>query len=223
VREKLAKLLALQSKYPEAVVQIKKTLELRKKLGSNKISNDLSQMINTNWYKEHLNTELPKELDVSNQIIDIIYIEDDLVLKTGVVENQNKSKKLAYVSFGLDDGAVLMHNQFPKISSVVIGSVINVFFEEGSRSPIRWKRSDQDLIDGLLQEFTGTLEQVPEKDFGFIRTTLKESIFVPPDLMYQMKDKVKSKVTCRAILALDKSKGKEGWKALCEIEIICEW
>ena len=73
VREKLAKLLALQSKYPEAVVQIKKTLELRKKLGSNKISNDLSQMINTDWYKEHLNTELPKEIDVSNQVIDIIY------------------------------------------------------------------------------------------------------------------------------------------------------
>ena len=180
-------------------------------------------MINTNWYKEHLNTELPKELDVRNQIIDIIYIEEDLVLKTGVVENQNKIKKLAYVSFGLDDGVVLMHHQFPKISSVGIGSVINVFFEEGSRSPIRWKTTDQSLIDGLLQEFTGTLEQVPEKDFGFIRTALKESIFVPPDLMHQMKDEVKSKVTCRAILTLDKSKGKEGWKALCNIKLICEF
>ncbi len=223
VREKLAKLLALENQHPEAVVQINKALELRKKLGSNKISNDLSQMINTNWYKEHLNTELPKELDVSNQIIDIIYIEDDLVLKTGVVENQNKIKKLAYVSFGLDDGVVLMHHQFPKISSVGIGSVINVFFEEGSRSPIRWKTTDQSLIDGLLQEFNGTLEQVPEKDFGFIRTASKESIFVPPGLMHQMKDEVKSKVTCKAILTLDKSKDKEGWKALCNIETICEF
>ena len=223
VREKLAKLLALQNKHPEAIVQIIKALELRKKLGSNKISNDLTQMINSNWYKEHLNTKLPKEIDVSNQVIDIIYADDDLVLKTGVVDNQNQTKKLAHVSFGPDNGVVLMHHQFSKISNVGIGAIINVFFEEGSHSPIRWKRADQSLIDGLLNEFTGILEQVPKKDFGFIRTTLKESIFVPPDLMYQMKDKVKSKVTCRAILALDKSKGKEGWKALCEIETICEF
>ena len=223
VREKLAKLLVVQEKYPEAVVQIKKVLELRKKLGSNKISNDLNQMISTDWYKKYISTDLPKEIDVSNQVIDIIYLEDDLVIKTGVVDNQNKSKKLAHVSFGLDDGVVLMHNQFPKISRVEIGSVINVFFEEGSHSPIRWKKSDQTSIDGLLQEFTGTLEQVPEKDFGFIRTASKKSIFVPPDLMHQMKDEVKSKVTCRAILTLDKSKDKEGWKALCNIKLICEF
>ena len=223
VREKLAKLLSLQSKHPEAVFQIKSALELRKKLGSNKISNDLNQMINTDWYKEHLNTKLPKETDVSNLVIDIIHNEDDLVFQTGVVDNQNKSKKLAHVSFGLDDGVVLRHNQFSKISSVGIGCVVNIFFEEGSHSPIRWKRAGQSLINGLLHEFTGILEQIPEKDFGFIRTNLKESIFVPPDLMYQIKDKVKSKVTCRAILTLDKSKGKEGWKALCDIETICEF
>jgi len=223
VREKLAKLLVLESKHLEAVLQIKKALELRKKLGSNKISNDLNQMISTDWFKKHANANLPKEIDVSNFVVDIIYNEEDLVFKTGVVDNQNKIKKLAHVSFGLSDGVVLTHNQFSEISYVGIGSIINVFFEEGSHSPIRWKRAGQSVIDGLLHEFTGILEQVPEKDFGFIRTTLKENIFVPPDLMYQMKDKVKSKVTCRAILALDKSKGKEGWKALCEIEIICEW
>tara|TARA_B100000767_G_C19649123_1_gene485933 strand:- start:130 stop:975 length:846 start_codon:yes stop_codon:yes gene_type:complete len=217
VREKLAKLLTLESRYPEATVQIIKALELRKKLGSNKISNDLSQMMNTNWYKEHLNTNLPKEIDVSNQVTNIIYVEDDLILKMGVIDNQNQALKLAHVSFGLDDGAVMMYHQFSKIKNVGIGCVINVFFEKGSRIPIRWKMTREYLIDGLLNEFTGTLEQVSEKDFGFIQTASKESIFVPPQLMHQMKDKVKSKVTCRAILTIDKSKGKEGWKALCNI------
>ena len=223
VREKLAKLLTLESRYPEATVQIMKALELRKKLGSNKISNDLSQMMNTNWYKEHLNANLPKEIDVSNQVTDIIYVEDDLVLKTGVIDNQNKAKNLAHVSFGLDDGVVMKYHQFSKIKNVGIGCVINVFFEEGSRLPIRWKETREYLIDGLLNEFTGILEQVSEKDFGFIRIASKESVFVPPQLMHQMIDKVKTNVTVRAILTIDKSKGKEGWKALCNIENICEF
>lgn len=223
VREKLAKLLTLESRYPEATVQIMKALELRKKLGSNKISNDLSQMMNTNWYKEHLNANLPKEIDVSNQVTDIIYVEDDLVLKTGVIDNQNKAKNLAHVSFGLDDGVVMKYHQFSKIKNVRIGCVINVFFEEGSRLPIRWKETREYLIDGLLNEFTGILEQVSEKDFGFIRIASKESVFVPPQLMHQMIDKVKTNVTVRAILTIDKSKGKEGWKALCNIENICEF
>ena len=223
VREKLAKLLTLESRYPEATVQIMKALELRKKLGSNKISNDLSHMMNTNWYKEHLNANLPKEIDVSNQVTEIIYVEDDLVLKTGVIDNQNKAKNLAHVSFGLDDGVVMKYHQFSKIKNVGIGCVINVFFEEGSRLPIRWKDTREYLIDGLLNEFTGILEQVSEKDFGFIRTASKESVFVPPQLMHQMIDKVKTNVTVRAILTIDKSKGKEGWKALCSIENICEF
>ena len=223
VREKLAKLLTLESRYPEATVQIMKALELRKKLGSNKISNDLSHMMNTNWYKEHLNANLPKEIDVSNQVTEIIYVEDDLVLKTGVIDNQNKAKNLAHVSFGLDDGVVMKYHQFSKIKNVRIGCVINVFFEEGSRLPIRWKETREYLIDGLLNEFTGILEQVSEKDFGFIRIASKESVFVPPQLMHQMIDKVKTNVTVRAILTIDKSKGKEGWKALCNIENICEF
>ena len=223
VREKLAKLLTLESRYPEATVQIMKALELRKKLGSNKISNDLSHMMNTNWYKEHLNANLPKEIDVSNQVTEIIYVEDDLVLKTGVIDNQNKAKNLAHVSFGLDDGVVMKYHQFSKIKNVRIGCVINVFFEEGSRLPIRWKDTREYLIDGLLNEFTGILEQVSEKDFGFIRIASKESVFVPPQLMHQMIDKVKTNVTVRAILTIDKSKGKEGWKALCNIENICEF
>ena len=223
VREKLAKLLTLERRYPEATVQIMKALELRKKLGSNKISNDLSHMMNTNWYKEHLNANLPKEIDVSNQVTDIIYVEDDLVLKTGVIDNQNKAKNLAHVSFGLDDGVVMKYHQFSKIKNVGIGCVINVFFEEGSRLPIRWKETREYLIDGLLNEFTGILEQVSEKDFGFIRIASKESVFVPPQLMHQMIDKVKTNVTVRAILTIDKSKGKEGWKALCNIENICEF
>ena len=223
VREKLAKLLTLESRYPEATVQIMKALELRKKLGSNKISNDLSHMMNTNWYKEHLNANLPKEIDVSNQVTEIIYVEDDLVLKTGVIDNQNKAKNLAHVSFGLDDGVVMKYHQFSKIKNVGIGCVINVFFEEGSRLPIRWKDTREYLIDGLLNEFTGILEQVSEKDFGFIRIASKESVFVPPQLMHQMIDKVKTNVTVRAILTIDKSKGKEGWKALCNIENICEF
>lgn len=223
VREKLAKLLTIESRYPEAAVQVMKALELRKKLGSNKISNDLSQMMNTNWYKEHLNTNLPKEIDVSNQVSDMIYVEDDLVLKTGVVDNQNQAKKLAHVSFGLDDGVVMKYHQFSKIKNVGTGCVINVFFEEGSRLPIRWKKTREYLIDGLLNEFTGTLEQVTEKDFGFIRISSGESVFVPPQLMHKMKEKVKTNVTVRAILTIDKSKGKEGWKALCNIENICEF
>jgi len=132
---------------------------------------------------------------------------------------------------------VLRHNQFSDISSIKVGSVINVFFEEGSHSPVRWNKSEQTSIDGLLQEFTGVLEQVPEKEFGFIRTALKESIFVPPDLMLTIKDKIKSKIKCMGMLSIDKNKGKEGWKALYiikeenyknsekpeKIQVICEF
>ena len=237
VREKLAKLLVVQEKYPEAVVQIKKALELRKALGSKKISNDINQMISTDWYKKYTGTNLPKEIDVSSHVNDIIYNEEELVSRTGVVDNQNKNKKLAHVSFGLDDGVVLRYNQFSDIRSVGVGSVINVFFVKGSHSPIRWNESEQTSIDGLLQEFTGVLEQVPEKEFGFIRAASKESIFVPPDLMFTIKDKIKSKIQCMGMLSIDKNKGKEGWKALYiireenyknsekpeKIDILCEF
>jgi tetratricopeptide (TPR) repeat protein len=214
VREKLAKLLVTQGKYIEAVVQITKTLELRKILGSNKISNDLNQMINTDWYKKYVGGDLPKEIDVSNLVNDIIYNSEELIFKIGVIDNQNKERKLAHVSFGLDDGVVLLHNQFSDISSIKVGTVINVFFEEEGHTPIRWKGSEQTLIDGFLQEFSGFLELVPEKEFGFIRIDSKESIFVPPYLMHTIKDKTESKIKCIGMLAMDKSKGKKGWKAL---------
>ena len=132
---------------------------------------------------------------------------------------------------------VLRYNQFSDIRSVGVGSVINVFFVKGSHSPIRWNESEQTSIDGLLQEFTGVLEQVPEKEFGFIRAASKESIFVPPDLMFTIKDKIKSKIQCMGMLSIDKNKGKEGWKALYiireenyknsekpeKIDILCEF
>ena len=213
-REKLAKLLVAQGRYVEAVVQITKTLKLRKTLGGNKISNDLNQMINTDWYKRYIDTDLPKEINVSDLVSDIIFNNEELISKIGVVDNQNKERKLAHVSFGLDEGVVLIYNQFSGISSTEVGTVINVFFEEGEHVPIRWEKSERTLINGFLQEFSGSLELVSEKEFGFIRVNSKESIFVPPHLMRAIEDKTKSKIKCIGMLTMDKSKGKKGWKAL---------
>ncbi|MBT6914597.1 MAG: hypothetical protein HOA38_04070 [Candidatus Marinimicrobia bacterium] len=213
VREKLAKLLAIKERFEEAAAHLKRALTVREK-EKLKIPDSLKQLLATNWYQQNADLKLSKELDVSSLVDDILYESANLVSRFGVLDNQNEHKKLAYISFGVNEGVVLRYKQFTGIENIKLGSVVSVEVEEGGSTAIRWSESEKSTIDGLLENFVGLMEKPDDREFGFLRVTGGPSIFVPPNLMKKIGNVSDENFRCKAILSMDKKKGKEGWVAL---------
>ena len=131
--------------------------------------------------------------------------------RTGVIDNQNTEKSLAYVAFSINEGVVLEYRRFKGVSDMRMGDIIEIGLADGDHRAIKWRKSATTEIAGFCQQFVGELTQRDGQSFGFVVTNDRRRVFIPPNLMGGAALGVQ--LVCRAVMGEDKQ-GKEGWRAL---------
>jgi hypothetical protein len=109
-----------------------------------------------------------------------------------------------------------MHRQFPKVSGLPLGTLVEIGRAVPDGPPLDWRLSDAHSLPGLCETFAGTLERQTDKDFAFIRTA-RDDIFVLPELAKKFAQGQTYEVSCLATRRTNKQ-GKTGWRAVKFIE-----
>jgi hypothetical protein len=215
-RTRLAQLLAAESRFPEAALQVKKAVQTRQDMGY-RVPPDLSQLSRSEWYRKFGGTKnLPPEPDVTEEAEAILLGEEagEIEFRLGVIDNQNLNKELAHVAFSADEGVILLYRRFKNIADEPLGTLVEVGFVGNQRNPLRFRRSETKDISGFYEDFVGELSKRPGQSFAFVTAETGERVFVPPTLFANSGLHEGCMVRCRAILSKDKKRGKLGWKAL---------
>ncbi|MGD9975655.1 MAG: tetratricopeptide repeat protein [Desulfatirhabdiaceae bacterium] len=212
IRRKLAEFLAMAGRHDEAAHHVKMALDIRQQMGFS-IPADLAQLARSQWYRQSKPKACIHISELQARAHGLLCT--DLITRLGVVDNQNPEKQLAHVAFSVTDGMLIRYTQFTGIHAVPVGTVIEVACDKSAtHKPVRWKIAAQSSIPGLFETFQGILEIASGKPFGFVRRTDGGIVFVPPAVMQGYSGKTKTDVRCRAILSLDRTKNRQGWRAL---------
>lgn len=215
LRITLAKKLSEKGRYAEAGLHVCKALEYRQS-NNFKIPDELNQLQNSTWYQDVLKSnEMKKSPSVKEQALEILINldKDNIVNVRGVIEHHNKTKEMAYVLFGTDEGMPIFYGKFPHVKNMEVGTVLEISYSKiNHKKPVSIKVVSEKEIGGLCQIFTGVLNRVSDKNFAFIKSG-EESVFVPPNLAEGYQHSVTYQVQCRVIKSRNKQ-GKLGWRAV---------
>lgn len=211
-RQKFAELLINKQLFIEAKTEIIKIITIREQ-HSWKISNQLSEWIQSDWYAKTEakpdNKQLyAKFVDVADEVL-----FQDIPEKIIIVEFVNKDKKiLNFIN------SKKLHGYFSyKNLSIkpIIGDVFNVRLEavgnEGLYKALTLKKTDESMLQNsdAYKEVTGILRIPEAKNFGFL-----EDVFISPDVLSSTQIKDGEKIHCKAIMSYNKKKNEWGWKCL---------
>ncbi len=211
-RNKFAEILIKKERYQEAKTEIEKILKIRNKHGW-KISNQLSQWINSDWYStvEASSTNNPLYSKYLKEAEEILFqdIPEDQV----VVEFVNRDKKI--VNFIKDKN---YHGFFTyKGTSLdpAIGDFLSVRLQaigtDGFYKVLTVKKSLKHELQNLdiVRKAKGKFRQNNGQSFGFL-----EDIFVSPEIVNENKLKNGDAIKGLAILSFNKKKNEWGWKLI---------
>ncbi len=215
-RVRLAHLLAIAGRFPDAARQVRTALQVRENAGW-KIPDDLVRLARTDWYRSLAKVkDLPPEPDAAEAAEVILFGGEGREIETrlGIIDNQNPDRSLAHVAFSPTEGVVLHYKRFKLAADLSVGTFVQVGVAGDPPHPVRVTRSTERSILGFCEVKTGEFTQRPGQEFGFVITTRGERVFVPPAVLAANIRRLGEIVHCLAVLGEDKKRGALGWKAL---------
>lgn len=223
VRIHLAQRLALVGRFNEAAYQASLALQYRENHGF-KVPQELQQMLASDWYQQAVANcsmqPMPKVESAARALLQELD-QQNLTYTRGVIDHINTEKALSYIATGADTGFGLLHNKFPKVATLLPGTVVEIGRAEPEGHPLDWRISEVQTIPGLCEIFVGTLDRPKDKTFAFIRTS-RDDIFVAPEMAAAFTPGTQHDVNCLAIRRTNKQ-GKTGWRAVKFIEQEDQW
>lgn len=223
VRIHLAQRLALVGRFNEAAHQASLALQYRENHGF-KVPQELQQLLASDWYQQAVANSsmqpMPKVESAARTLLQELD-RQNLTYTRGVIDHINTEKALSYVATGADTGFGLLHNKFPKVATLLPGTVVEIGRAEPEGHPLDWRISEVQTIPGLCEIFTGTMDRPEDKTFAFIRTS-RDDIFVTPGMAGAFTPGTQHDVNCLAIRRTNKQ-GKTGWRAVKFIEQEDQW
>lgn len=218
VRINLAQRLALVGRFNEAAHQANLALQYREK-HAYKVPQELHQLLTSDWYQDALANNslqpLPKAEPNARALLQELD-RKNLTYTRGVIDHINAEKGLSYIATGAVTGFALFHKKFPAVASLLPGTVVEIGCTESDGHPLDWRMSEDQIIPGLFEMFSGTLNRQEGKTFAFIRAG-RDDVFVAPEMAETFTPGVEYDVTCQAIRRTNKQ-GKTGWRAVKFIE-----
>ena len=223
VRIHLAQRLALVGRFNEAAHQASLALQYRENHGF-KVPQELQQLLASDWYQQAVANSsmqpMPKVESAARALLQELD-RQNLTYTRGVIDHVNTEKALSYIATGADTGFGLLHNKFPKVATLLPGTVVEIGRAEPEGHPLDWRISEVQTIPGLCEIFVGTLDRPEDKTFAFIRTS-RDDIFVTPGMAGAFTPGTQHDVNCLAIRRTNKQ-GKTGWRAVKFIEQEDQW
>lgn len=223
VRIHLAQRLALVGRFNEAAHQAGLALQYRENHGF-KVPQELQQLLASDWYLQAVANSsmqpMPKVESAARALLQELD-RQNLTYTRGVIDHINTEKALSYIATGADTGFGLLHNKFPKVATLLPGTVVEIGRAEPEGHPLDWRISEVQTIPGLCEIFTGTMDRPEDKTFAFIRTS-RDDIFVTPGMAGAFTPGTQHDVNCLAIRRTNKQ-GKTGWRAVKFIEQEDQW
>ena len=223
VRIHLAQRLALVGRFNEAAHQASLALQYRENHGF-KVPQELQQRLASDWYQQAVANSsmqpMPKVESAARALLQELD-RQNLTYTRGVIDHVNTEKALSYIATGADTGFGLLHNKFPKVATLLPGTVVEIGRAEPEGHPLDWRISEVQTIPGLCEIFVGTLDRPEDKTFAFIRTS-RDDIFVTPGMAGAFTPGTQHDVNCLAIRRTNKQ-GKTGWRAVKFIEQEDQW
>ncbi len=217
VRIELVQQLVAEQRFNEAAQQLHLALQFRKQ-HSYKIPAALQQLQASHWYQtalaEQCLQDLPPMKTAAMAILKDLS-KQHLSYCLAVVDHVNQDKSLTYVLTGKDQGAVLLHRDFPDAAGLERGSLIELGFAKGIKQPQNWRLVENPAAHALPDfclSIEGCIVRPADRNFGFINTQ-GETIFVPDALAATFADKPQQPVRGLAIWQTNKQ-GKQGWRAI---------
>jgi uncharacterized protein DUF7017/TOTE conflict system protein, potentially ssRNA-binding len=211
-RRKFAELLIKEQRYQEARTEIEKIIKVREQHGW-KISNQLSQWIQSDWY---LNAEASsnnkqlysKHLSKADEIL-----FQDIPEEKVVVEFVNKDKKM--LNFIKSKSYHGFFN-FKGISiKPAIGDLLSVRLQavgtDGFYKVLTIKRSSESEIENLdaIKKVKGDLRRNIDQSFGFLG-----DVFVSPEIITKNRLKNDDNIKGLALMSFNKKKNEWGWRLI---------
>lgn len=211
-RARLARLLAAAGRFHEAARQVRAALEVRWENGYH-TPPELARLERADWYRR-IDREAtpPEEPDVTEAAEHVLFGE--VTFRLGVVDHQNREKKLAHVAFEPDVGTILRYGRFRGVSEVPVGTVVEIGCAQDAGTPTSWRKSDAAAIEGFFVERVGELTQPIGQTFAFVVLDDGERVFVPPDVLQSASVSVGERAICRALMSRDRRHDRLGWRAL---------
>lgn len=214
-RARLARLLARAERFDEAAHQVRKARDDRTKAGF-RINQELLELLDAAWFKRQENVDAVKEPNVEGAALEVLceLFPDRFERKTGVLENHNKEKELAYVIFSAQEGMPLPYRFHKGIKKLSPGTLVDVSLTAGDGRPrvVSVEVSRQLELPGFMRHASGDLEIIPGKSFGFVHLPEGGKVFVSPGLLAPSEVQSGTQVKGIIVRSIDKKSGKEGWK-----------
>ncbi|WP_372019603.1 tetratricopeptide repeat protein [Tistrella mobilis] len=210
LRIRLARLLALDSRFDEAAEQLRQATRYREQHGY-RIPPDLAALCAADWFAAAV-PRAPAPVDAEAEALLRGLERANLGYSPGVIDHVNTAKALSYVATGVTSGFVLPHGRFPAIRTLPPGTVVEVGHATADGPAIDWRPSAADTLPGLCERFTGVLDRQEDQAFAFLRSPGGD-VFVPPDLAAGIAIGSWPGRSCLAIRRTDK-RGRTGWRAV---------
>ena len=211
-RNTFAELLILDKRYQEAKTEIEKIIRIRNK-HSWKISNQLSQWINSDWYStvgasSNNNPLYSKHIREADEIL-----FQDIPEEQVIVEFVNTDKKIlnfiknkTYHGFFTYKGISFV----PSIGDLLLVRLQPVGTDGFYKVLTIKKSTDIEILDlDIIKKVKGNFSQNTGQNFGFLG-----DIFVSPETITKNKLNNGDNIEGIALLSYNKKKNEWGWKLL---------
>lgn len=210
-RQTFSGILIEKEQYNEAKTEIKNIITVRQNAGWN-IPNEVTQWIESNWYKDAEASANNKKLYGEHVKKAEVLLYKDLPEHFVAVEFVNHNKNI--LSFVKDKTISGFFNYNGLIDDPKIGDLLKVRLEavgnEGFHRALTIEiiENPSKLDVPSLKEVSGAIKISPHKNFGFI-----DDVFVPPNLIKENNIQNDDVVKIKAVLSFNKPKNQWGWKA----------
>lgn len=136
----------------------------------------------------------------------------------GYLDNHNVDRGLSFISVSDDSGYPIYHRDFPSISELRVGSILELDINNRLEKVIEYHLSEDKEIEGLIQFFDGVLRKRGSNTY--ITTNLDDAkiIFVPFRTAKDFEDQVDISVSCLARKKKPIEQNQYEWVALQVVE-----
>jgi len=215
VHQEFAEMLIEKEMFSEAKTEIERIISVREKEGW-KISNQLKQWQNQNWYNKATSKDSNHDLYLKylKKAEKILY--QDIKEEVIAVEFVNRNKKILNFVESEKISGFFKYSNF--IKNPQIGNILKVRFDgpgqDGYFKILSLEKAGDDVKSEAIKEFRGNIRISAFRKFGFV-----ENIFVAPNLIAENNIENDQEIKGKAILSFNKKKEEWGWKAFYVIKI----
>jgi tetratricopeptide (TPR) repeat protein len=210
LRQSFAEMLIHKGMYNEAKTEILKVISTREK-HQWKIPSQISQWIETEWYKSATAKKDNSDLYLSNvkKAEEILFqdIQEELIVVEFVNENKNM------LSFVKDKQKHGFFNYSGKLTKPQIGDLLKVRFsgagQDGFYKVLSAENADAKDTSTAIRDFEGIIKINENGKFGFV-----EDVFIEPSIIAKMNLQNQQKISGTALLSFNKKKNEWGWKGI---------